>query len=453
MKIEAIRSKNICFSAGQVRVFSDFDRTFLPSSHSDFVKKMDYKFVKSLQEYFKDFRNFLDKTGKDLNFTITTGRTFGEFKAMAEIARKRGFKMPLPDSLIAKNGSDEYLRAGDNKTFYNGGAFPFSYDVTNKEKEKQIEKLSGWNGKEVKEFLYRIFHSHNLTVIEADSEHRSAEYGSGALFNIPEMDAENTIGLRRDGNLKAYIAYPCHETAQLRKEIAEEFRKHRIQYIEKHDKIRRERNLFAYEPRISSDTGLTKLYDAKEGVISAKKNNNLAIVSGNGSNDFEMLNPAEYLIEFIEDKALRSRIKEKINNPEAVIEELDASPELAKIYQKMPFIGIIVKDKNEHGIYEKLAPFTEGKYKKLIVTEQFKLKDGIEDAIKLYCKQNPDYEKNLSSDIKRVVDTNCNSGGNNGGDAPEKSNLWKYFIAGGGILLAGSGIYIYHKNKKIPDNR
>ena len=97
------------FKAGKVRVFSDFDKTFLPSSHNNFARNYDIKFVNNIRENFKNFKEFLNNTKDGLKFTITTGRTFGEFMTMAEISRERKFGMPLPDTLIVKNGSDEHI--------------------------------------------------------------------------------------------------------------------------------------------------------------------------------------------------------------------------------------------------------------------------------------------------------------------------------------------------------
>ena len=114
MKINKIEQSytNIGFNAGKVKVFSDFDKTFLPARHKEFARYNDKKFIDKIENYFKNFKKFLNNTREGLNFTITTGRTFGEFLTMAEIARNRKFEMPLPDSLIVKNGSDEHLRVG-----------------------------------------------------------------------------------------------------------------------------------------------------------------------------------------------------------------------------------------------------------------------------------------------------------------------------------------------------
>ena len=141
MRLEKVQNSynKPIFKAGKVRVFSDFDKTFLPSSHKNFVKNYDIRFVNAIRENFKSFKEFLNNTREGLKFTITTGRTFGEYLTMAEVARERKFGMPLPDTLIVKNGSDEHIRTGTDEDFYSGGEFPFKYEVTNKEKEAKIK--------------------------------------------------------------------------------------------------------------------------------------------------------------------------------------------------------------------------------------------------------------------------------------------------------------------------
>lgn len=110
-------NKKQAFKAGKVRVFSDFDKTFLPASHKNFARNYDEGFVNYLRGYFADFKDFLSRTREGLKFSITTGRSYGEFETMAEISRERKFGMPLPDTLIAKNGSDEYLKLELMKIF------------------------------------------------------------------------------------------------------------------------------------------------------------------------------------------------------------------------------------------------------------------------------------------------------------------------------------------------
>lgn len=224
MQINSVKSTSFnnmsTFKAGKVRVFSDFDKTYLPASHSDFVRNYNKEFVNYIRGYFADFKGFLNRTRDGLKFSITTGRSYGEYETMAEVSRKRKFGMPLPDTLIAKNGSDEYLKVGTDENFYNGGHFPFDYNKTNKEKEENIKRLTGWDGPKIKKRLKELFQSYNMRIVEADSEHGPRDYGTRSLFSpenlpdergvtfVPPNKADWSVGFRKDGNCKIFIAYP-----------------------------------------------------------------------------------------------------------------------------------------------------------------------------------------------------------------------------------------------------
>lgn len=339
MKIYKIQttSPNISFQAGKVHVFSDFDRTFLPTSQRRFKECQDKSYIQKMKAYFKNFASFFKNTRTGLKFTITTGRKFEEFLQFAEIAREKKVRIPLPDTLIVKNGTHEHLRTGSDKTFYRGGEFPFMPDVKNNAKEQKIK-------------------------------------------NMP------------------------------------------------------------------AQTNITKQIDTKEAVEEAIKNNDLVIAAGDHYNDVEMLNPGLYLKDFFNQEMLNKYkdFSKITQNPKELIKLLDSDSKLADTFKKMPFIGIIMKHKNGENRLDRLEPFTKGPHQKLIVVEQENLKEGIKDAIKLYNKQNPEFEKELSKDLRKQI---ASSGGDDGNN-PQKSDLWKYLLAGTGVILTGSGIYIYRKNRK-----
>ena len=442
MQINSINNINTQprFKAGKVRVFSDFDRTFLPSSHNDFKANFDIKYVNYIRDYFKNFKDFLYRTKEGLKFTITTGRTFGEFQTMAEISRERKFGMPLPDTFIAKNGSDEYIRTGSDEDFYNGGEFPFKYDVTNKEKEENIKKLTGWDGPKIKERIKDLFRSYNLRIVEGDSEHSPGDYGSKSLFAPGKIPYETNkifhgtdkadwvIGFRNDGNCKIFITYPydmycVDERYKAYRYFEDEINK--ILHDEFHIKDARGegsrgghndncggRPWDIYEPEVieksaqyNHDRGLSKLYDTREAVKLAKQNNNLVIAAGDSSNDALMLNPGLYLNDALEAYSQKHKFKPTWKTvPSQLIKMMDEDPDLAKAFQELPFIGVIVKDDEKFSSLKDLADaFSKGKYKKIVVVEKGHLEDGIKEAIKLYSKQNPQYKKNLNSALKKEL--------------------------------------------------
>ena len=325
------------FKAGKVRVFSDFDKTFLPSSHGNFVHNYDERFVNAIRKNFKSFKEFLDNTRQGLKFTITTGRTFGEFQTMAEVSRERKFGMPLPDTLIVKNGSDEHIRVGTDEDFYNGGEFPFKYEVTNKEKEENIKKLTNWDGPLIKEKLKELFKSYNMRIVEGDSEHSPGDYGSRSLFAPGKLPYETnkvfqgadkadwSVGFRNDGNCKIFYTYPydmyCVDeryaaNMDLQTKIHKIFQDNNIKYSWAYSRGEHEnecggRPWKIYEPDIidsefkgNHDCGLSKVYDVNEAIKLAQANNDLVIAAGDSSNDAYMLNPGVYLKNYLTDEIL-----------------------------------------------------------------------------------------------------------------------------------------------------
>ena len=122
MKINKIEQSytNIGFKTGKVKVFSDFDKTFLPARHKEFARYNDKKFIDKIENYFKNFKKFLNNTREGLNFTITTGRTFGEFLTMANsnaFSKCKNFIRDAnkPDNLV-KIAINKIIFAVENKT-------------------------------------------------------------------------------------------------------------------------------------------------------------------------------------------------------------------------------------------------------------------------------------------------------------------------------------------------
>ena len=488
MQVQPVNNtKYVSFKAGKTHVFSDFDRTFLPSSQHDFTKNFDKKYVDTLKKYFSNFKEFLEQTKEGLKFTITTGRTFGEFLTMAEISRNRGYAMPLPDSLIVKNGSDEHIRTGTDENFYNGGNFPFKYEVTNKDKEEKIKKASGWDGITVQQILKKVFESHHLRIVEADSEHGAGSYGTRSLFSENKLPyevgqiyfgsdkADWSVGLRKDGNLKTFIAYPIdmeqvqerqEALADIRTEIKSALEQNGIAYVtgKNGPSEKNGRHCDSYTPNISAlgynDT-LNKDFDTREAVKSAIKNNDLVIVAGDGINDLEMLNPISYLKDNAPQTLIDKYKSDIFYNSETLIQALDSDKDLADFFLKIPFTGIIVKQEDNSTDLQILEPFTNGRYKKIIVVNQGELQNGIQEAIKLYSAQNSEYKSELSSDVYAQLDEFSQSAhkkpsGDSGDDENppdnDKKGLWGYLI-GIAVLITAIKIYLTKHKKHKTENR
>ena len=437
------------FKAGKVRLFSDFDKTFFPGNHHDLFCNYEAKYYDAMKKYFDNFRGFLNRTKKDLSFSITTGRTYAEFETMAEKARERNLVMPLPDTLIVKNGSDEHIRTGTDEAFYKGGFFPFDYTKTNKKKEEDIKKLTGWDGPKIKAKLKELFNKYDLKIVEAGTEHSKGSYGWRSLFDDANPEKlhhelkkefvgtdkpEWKVGLRNDGNLKIFYTLPpdfdppIAERAPAIKEIDQTFwqtlREEGVKlhgYSKQYPNECGGRPYTVFEPLVdenmkyyaSKDTykGLNKLYDTKKADEKAQENNDLVVVAGDSSNDEIMLNPMFYIGEkyadkYIKDSVQRWKFLSSLSSPNYMVKKLDENENLRKMFFDLPFMGVIVKSLEKHGpgnLSQLIDAFGQGKYKKIIVVEHGHLQDGVKEAIKLYSEQHPTYAEKLGSEIKTEV--------------------------------------------------
>ena len=502
MKIDSIQpySYQQSFKAGKIKVFSDFDKTFLPVSHMRFVLEAQRKNSKGLKDIFKSFAEFLTKTKKSLSFTITTGRTFGEYAEMAELSREGKLGMPLPDALITKNGGDVHIKVGTDDAFYNGGEFPFKYDVTDKKKENYIKEHYQWDGDAIKKTFKDEYEAKGLRIVEADSEHSADDHGERSLFSSGKLSKykhgdEWSAGFRNDGKLKFFVLGPNDDSGkkadvikQMDEKIKAELEKKGIKYLPANYEVKiRGRQGADLGPNIDGEP-LTKAYDTKLAVKEAIANNDLVITAGDSSNDIDMINPVTYLIDNISKQIISPQqldyLKKNKDNPEKIIEFLDENPLVASEYLKLPYCGIISVFDNED-LLNKLKSFTQGKYQKLVIAEKGKLEDGIKDAIALHCKQYPKYKEILDSEIKsqiveaterlnkpkveitktktketvKVKKSPNNSGEPkkpdgeitkkpNDDDGGDNKGFWKYILGEIAAIAAIIGIYKVAKNKK-----
>lgn len=392
MKVCCIQNSKISFTSGKVQLYSDFDGTYFPEMQSN-LHDIKPERTNELNKNLRSFNDFFENTKGDITFKITTGRTFGEFKNMAETIKAKGIVLPYPESFISKNGSDEFIKT--NSIGFYSQNFPFDYNTINQQKQQNIENLTGWTA-DIRTKLKEILGKFHFEIIEHDSENPPKDHGESSLFSKVgyenyelrdnmEPQSEWKAGLRRDGNLKLSVSFPYDMLhAQERKtaynEIKSEFEKllkeANVKFVinEFIDKAGGKRPTIDITPQIDGEP-LTKLYDTKEAVKEAILNNDLVITAGDGKNDYEMLNPLNYIDG-----------EKSLKNPET-IEQL----------KKLPFIGIVIKGENS-GLEELYKTF--GEYGKIIEVEKGHLQDGIVNAIKEYAKLNPEFLKNMSDSLK-----------------------------------------------------
>lgn len=431
--IPAVNPSKLSFTSGNISLYSDFDGTYFPSSHSK-LHNISGKDTEVLNKYFQNLCLFFENKKNNITFNITTGRTFGEFKAVAELIKSKGIKMPLPDALIVKNGSDEYVKIGTDENYYKSGVFPFDYNKTALRKEESIKNLTGWQGKAFRQKIIETLKQYDFKIIEHDSEHSVKDYGNGSLFSRINYDnfkldsfnmkprSEWAAGLRNDGNLKFYLSFPYDMlNVEERKAAYNDIKSKLITYLdaenikyvisERRDESCNNRPVIILEPGINGKA-LDKLYDTREAVKKAYLNNDFVIAAGDGINDLDMLNPLNY----IDTKGMSADLK----NADKLLE----NSEIVKQLENLPFTGIVIKDKN-NGLEQLFKLF--GKFGKIIEVERGKLQEGIEDAIKMFSRKNSD---------KPALELN-------------KSN--KYYKTAAFLFLllsAGGIIFLYNRKQK-----
>ena len=421
------------FGAGKVDLYSDFDSTYCPVSHSDMhfatpEKRPDFV------RYCNSMNDFFDKTKDGLKFHITTGRTFGEYQNVSTLIKNKGFRLPLPDTFIAKNGSDEYIKTGTDGDFYDNNVFPFSYDKTNIEKEADIKAKTGWDGEKIKTKLKELLKKYNFRIVEADSENSPKDYGEKSLFFYKGLPDERNrrfegtdkpewvAGLRNDGHCKIFVSYPPDMLTTPERKAALKDIQNQLDGLDfkafrsvKQDRNGKNRVVEILEPKVSgagdSKHGLTKLYDTKEAVKRAVENNDLVIAAGDDGNDFIMLNPLQYITpskEAKKDSVIKDFEKYK-SKPDELMKKLDennpAHKEILDALRELPFVGIAVQSGKNGEVVRKLSEaFGENsKVNKVITIENAQLEEGIKQAVILYSSQNPAYEKQLNSDLRHEV--------------------------------------------------
>jgi len=407
MKVNCI-SKSISFTSGKVSLYSDFDGTYFPVQHSE-MHSLKPENAVELKNYFNNFGNFLNESGDSFTFRITTGRTFGEFETITDLIRSKGIEMPFPDTFISKNGSDEFIRIGERFS----DSFPYDYATPNPSKTEKIQFLTGWHAG-IKDKIRELLAKYNFNIIEHDSEYSPADYGNRSLmYHVPydnfELQNKNMppqsewkVGLRKDGTLKLHISFPYdmlnvpeREAAysEIKTAFEEYLTKSGVRFTTKEyrDKKGGNRPVLEYTPAIE-EAPLNKLFDTKLAVEEAALNNDLVIVAGDGINDFEMLNPLNYIDKSDLDDALKVELSKV--SPEN-IKNIAKNPVIIEKLKRLPFIGIVINsDKNE--LKNLLQYFPDN----LIFIDKGNLQDGIKKAVEKYSSISSEFAKSLKKNIE-----------------------------------------------------
>lgn len=448
MKINGL-GNSLSFTAGKVHVYSDFDGTYCPEKHSAMHKPEQNPYM---VDYCNKMNKFFKSTKGDLDFHITTGRTYGEFEAISWLLKIRDYRLPLPKSVITKNGSDEFVKKGSDADFYDKGKYPYDYNKPSKVKENKIKHLTNWDGEAIKQHIKSAAQKACLQFIEAESENSTRDYGNMSLFSHGKLNpdewkklplddgdiiehehpkADFVLGSRKDGNLKFHLVFPPdYGYCPIRNWIYDNYMDdvrgfladNNVKYFQSWEEPSHKnhyRRSTTITPLIEGGE-LTKVFDTKNVVNKAIKNNDLVIVAGDGSNDFKMLNPLEYISQ--EDwqkyaehsnhqEFYQGDMKKKLrdlrhiyrgNDSEYINElrdELNKNGFLKQL-EDMPFVGIIIRKDNSK--LQKLAD-TFASIGKIVVVDKGNIDEGIRLAIQNYAKQNTKFENNMSIKFKDFI--------------------------------------------------
>lgn len=448
MRISKIDNR-INFTAGKVELYTDFDGTYCPAKHSSLHNPSKNGFM---TEYCDRIDKFFKATEGDLHFNITTGRTFGEYESVSRLLKMRNFKLPFPETVITKDGSDRLVKNGTDNDFYEKGLFPYSLNNTYKAKENHIKELTNWDGDAIHREVRRLADKYKIRFVEGDTENSVFDYGERSLFSEGKLNpdewkrlpsengnilqhqtpiADYSLGARKDGKLKLnFIFSPDYGFCPERNGIYDSFMNDLKTYFSTkniHHHIKWEPASNSNKYRISCSITpefehgeLTKLYDSKEAVKKALKNNDIVIAAGDGSNDFEMLNPLKYLDkDYIKECEKNSTHKKFYNQDmhktlkdlqkvyskdnsdyiKTLRQELTDNGFLRKL-EELPIYSIVINKKNT-----KLQPLidTFSHIGKVITVESGKLDEGIKKAIQNHASVNKQFRESMSEKFHEFI--------------------------------------------------
>ena len=135
MKI--INSSRINFLAGKVHLYSDFDGTYLPVSQSKINCGIK---TDKMKNYSDKMNKFFRNTDKDLDFHITTQRSFKSFMNCLKILKDKEIYLPIPNSVITEGGYMEFIKTNDN--FYANGQIPYNQNIPSTRPPGEVENKS-----------------------------------------------------------------------------------------------------------------------------------------------------------------------------------------------------------------------------------------------------------------------------------------------------------------------
>lgn len=419
-------SSRVSFGAGKVKLYSDFDGTYLPASHKTISQAKEISDLPHLDNYFSQVRRFLELNKSAVQFTVTTGRNLGEFHSILNHFRRIGLKMPLPDSVIVKNGGDHYIKRMADEVYYASDSKPYTKPVENK--REALKNQIGWDGPSIRSKILKILQGYNFEIRKDPTTNSAEDYGfDSTLYHVTDhFDRDGSESpwisvLRDDGDLKFFIGLPKDMQHRADRKAALADIKNQLDrelkmmckspdsstnfkiHFNPHDSEYGNHPSLTVVPMLKGQE-LTKLYDTKKAVFDAIDNNNLVITAGDGSNDFEMLNPANY-IELPPDLEKRNQTEQFVNDPKAFLKILEKNPDLKRKFDALPFLGIVVERNNSMPKQLKalVEVYSAGSNPKILKVREGELFDGVvKDTLK-HLSKNPEFASNVDTELVRSL--------------------------------------------------
>lgn len=272
------------FGAGKVHLWFDFDGTFWPDDGAD-PKPLATKWAE-----------FLSKVKDDVVFNITTGRNRTEFRWM----KKHNPQIPQPDHLVSKNGGERYLSKPESNTNFSPNPdWPSSIHV-DKAKRAEIKDKTSWDGNQILIDIKEVLEDLDFTIILAGNG--NDDYGDISLGDfIPDNSDKWFAFIRQDGTLNFTVGFPetmkTDNVEKVKQALETRLTEKGVKFssaIKDSDWEFRHSHGHVIELKPEIDgTPLNKTYDIKKD-LQAIDQDDLIIVGGNGCNDYQMLNAAEY---------------------------------------------------------------------------------------------------------------------------------------------------------------
>lgn len=493
MIISNQQNVNINFKAGKTTIFSDFDGTYMPYSHSSVCSEK-HKFPReNFHQTFSEIGNFFNKTKENLEFIITTGRNMPKFNAFLNHIRGHNESIPLPEKVIINNGGDIY-RINNCKDFFStqNPLQATNKNASNEQKLNILKEKTDWEPDKVKNKLINLLRNKGFDVFDTPINEFSESYPHTILEELNKRGYNHQhsmfASIQDDGKTGYYVALNKDISNNsdwfndIKSNLDKEFAGKNYSIIGKtNDPECGMGTSFRILPKINEQP-LNKVFDTKNAIqkIIDTKSNNLIIIAGDDINDVRMLNPFSYVP--MSDKTLSKTSENIVSIEESIYElkkhllknpndtmakdelkqyrallsielnqvnqKLEKNPKLKQKIMDLPFCSIAIKKEG------KVCPISEEVYNmfkdsgKVIISTPNDYLKSIQSGIKQYAKQNNKFFQGMSETMVNMLGLKNNPKT----FAKQKNTMSKFIVVviSAAVALLGTALYLI--NHKKADN-